>query len=67
MPNLTVRNSQFPSPQEVNGAEGCETDVLKSNEFVLTQEEKEYQHLVSEKLKASVEWDVRDSKVFSIR
>ncbi|MEJ1959919.1 MAG: hypothetical protein WDM70_11285 [Nitrosomonadales bacterium] len=41
--------------------------MLKSNEFVLTQEEKEYQHLVSEKLKASVEWDVRDSKVFSIR
>ena len=67
MQNSTVLNCQVRRPQETNVADvSGEPGVLESSEIVLSKEEKDYQRLVSEKLKASAEWDIRDSKMFSI-
>ena len=68
MQNSTVLNCQVLHQREVNVAEvSSKPGVFESKEIVLSREEKDYQRLVSEKLKASAEWDVRDSKMFSIR
>lgn len=68
MQNSTVLSCQVLHHREKNVAEvSSEPGVLESSETVLSREEKDYQRLVSEKLKASAEWDVRDSKMFSIR
>ncbi len=68
MQNSTVLSCQVLHRREKNVAEvSSEPGVLESSEIVLSREEKDYQRLVSEKLKASAEWDVRDSRMFSIR
>ncbi len=68
MQNSTVLSYQVLQKREKNVAEvSSEPGVLESSEIALSKEEKDYQRLVSEKLKASAEWDVRDSKMFSIR
>jgi hypothetical protein len=68
MQNTTVLNCHFLRRKETSVAENrSEPCVLESSEIVLSKEEKDYQKLVSEKLKASAEWDVRDSRTFSIR
>lgn len=68
MQNSTVLSYQVLHHREKNVDKvSSELGVLESSEIVLSKEEKEYQRLVSEKLKASAEWDVRDSKMFSIR
>lgn len=68
MKNSTVLGNQVIQHREKNVAEvSSEPSELESSEIVLSREEKDYQRLVSEKLKASAEWDVRDSKMFSIR
>lgn len=46
-------------------------DVLEFDTVVITKDEilkqeKEYQRLISEKLKSAVDWHLRDSKSFSL-
>lgn len=67
MQNSTVLRCYVGLPQQTNVAEGYgESSVLDSSVVILSREEKDYQLLVNEKLKASAEWDVRDSRMFSI-
>lgn len=68
MQNSTGLNCQVLHHRDKNVTEvSSEPGVLESSETVLSREEKDYQRLVSEKLKASAECDVRDSRTLSIR
>lgn len=68
MQTSTVLKCHVLHHRERNVAEtSTESCVLESSEIAISREEKDYQRLVSEKLKASAEWDVRDSRMLSIR
>jgi len=67
MPEVRGLSFQLQCPQEKKTVEAASNlGKLGPFDLVLSREEKDYQLLVSEKLKAVAKWDFHDSKQFSI-